>query len=64
MSFVASKFHTLRPVLKLWFVAEAQYVDIEVSDVKYHSALIRNLIKLKGKAKPTLQYHFMTPRES
>ena len=29
-----------------------------------HSALIRDLIKLKGKAKLTLQYHFMTPRES
>ena len=30
----------------------------------YHSTLIRNLIKLKGKAKPTLQYYFMTPKES
>ena len=29
-----------------------------------HSTLIRNLMKLKGKAKPFLQYHSMTPKES
>ena len=35
-----------------------------IKSVGIHSALIRDLIKFKGKAKPTLQYHFITPRES
>ena len=45
-------------------LSESYLLDMEVKEVTIHSALIRNLIKLKGKAKPTLQYHFMTPRES
>ena len=48
-----SKFFTLR----LW-------IKVRYGNMLVHSALIRNLKKLKGKTKPTLQYHFMTPRES